>query len=117
MRRRGLQSLHAHTHTHHTHTRVYTSSFSTERKQKKNRGYTDAAGKPKSLVRKCSELNSIDVSNRNDKLYVELTGTDDRSIYRSLLYISSIDMYNNDVGKKSQRQAVCFSLFYPLSIY
>ena len=63
-----------HTHTHHTHTRVYTSSFSTERKQKKNRGYTDAAGKPKSLVRKCSELNSIDVSNRNDKLYVDLTG-------------------------------------------
>ena len=92
-----MQSLHAHTHTHHTHTRVYTSSFSTERKQKKNRGYTDAAGKPKSLVRKCSDLNSIDVSNRNDKLYVELTGNDD----------SSIDMYNNDVGKKSQRQAVC----------
>ena len=79
-------------------------SFSTK---KKLRGYTDAAGKPKSLVRKCSELNSIDVSNRNDKLYVDLTGNDD----------SSIDMYNNDVGKKSQRQAVCFSLFYPLSIY
>ena len=58
----------------HTHMRVCKSSFATERKRKKFRGYTDAAGKPKSLVRKCSELNTIDVSNRNDKLYVELTG-------------------------------------------
>jgi hypothetical protein len=39
---------------------------------------TDAAGKPKSLVRKCSELKSNDeyYSNywRNDSLYEELTG-------------------------------------------
>jgi hypothetical protein len=68
-----------HTHTHTTHTQVYIRQVFQLSAKKQNRGYTDAAGKPKSLVRKCSELNSIDVSNRNDKLYVELTGNDDRS--------------------------------------
>jgi hypothetical protein len=44
-----------------------------DRFKSKSQGYVDAAGKPKSLVRKCSELNDQNVSNRNDKLYIELT--------------------------------------------
>jgi hypothetical protein len=53
-------------------------SFQLEFFEKKHRGYTDAAGKPKSLVRKCFEINSDDeyYSNywRNGTLYEELTG-------------------------------------------
>jgi len=59
-----------------------------DRFKSKSQGYVDAAGKPKSLVRKCSELNDQNVSNRNDKLYIELTGDTHLSCDEDMVWFS-----------------------------
>jgi hypothetical protein len=69
-----------------TESRVFL--LNTRKKNLRERNYVDAAGKAKSLVRKCSELNTKDVSDRNDKLYIELTQDTHLSCEEDMVWFS-----------------------------